>query len=168
MKHPDMHWRTMTGLDMGAVEAIADIVHKAYFEAPAVLAEKRALYANGAQLLEIGERPVGYVLSHPWRRDTIPPLNALLGALPADPDTYYVHDLALLPVARRMGAAGFITMVLGKHAAARGFTNMSLVAVNGSTGFWARQGFEPRDLPSLAASLAGYDPDARYMVKPLV
>lgn len=165
MRHPDLHWRTMSAMDLGAVEAIAGVVHAAFYEAPAVLAERRRLYPNGAHLLEIGERPVGYVLSHPWKSDTIPALNALIEALPGDADTYYLHDLALLPVVRRMGAAKFMTDVLTRHAAARGFLTLSLVAVNNSTEFWARQGFEARDLPELTGKLLSYDADARYMVR---
>jgi GNAT superfamily N-acetyltransferase len=167
MRHPDMNWRTMSALDLAAVEAIAGVVHKSYYESAEVLAERRQLYPNGAHLLEIGERPVGYVLSHPWRRDAIPALNARLGGLPADADTYYLHDLALLPVARRMGAAHFMVTVLGRHALARGFRTLSLVAVNGSQLFWSRQGFFPRDLPELTGKLLTYEADAGYMVKHL-
>ena len=114
-----------------------------------------------------GERPVGYVLSHPWRSASIPALNALIGALPEDADTYYLHDLALLPLARRMGAAQFMITALGKHAVAQGFATMSLVAVNGSEGFWARRGFVPNNIPELTGKLLGYEAGARYMVKSL-
>jgi GNAT superfamily N-acetyltransferase len=162
-----MNWRAMSALDLPAVEAIAAAVHPDFYESPEVLAEKRLLYPNGAHLLEIGERPVGYVLSHPWRSDAIPALNGMLGAIPAEADTYYLHDMALLPLARRIGAARFMVDALARHAAARGFATMSLVAVNGSQGFWSRQGFFARDLPELTGKLLTYDESARYMVKPL-
>ncbi|HTJ58750.1 MAG TPA: GNAT family N-acetyltransferase [Devosiaceae bacterium] len=158
----------MSAFDLAAVEAIASVVHKDYYEAPEVLAERRQLYPNGAHLLELGERPVGYVLSHPWRGNAIPRLNALLGELPADADTYYVHDLALLPLVRRVGAAKFMATALTRHATARGFASMSLVAVNGSADFWARQGFEPKDIPELIGQLLSYEEGARYMVKRLI
>jgi GNAT superfamily N-acetyltransferase len=167
MRHPDMNWRTMSTLDLAAVEAIAGVVHKDFYEAPEVLAERRQLYPNGAHLLEIGERPVGYVLSHPWRSAAVPALNALLGELPADANTYYIHDLALLPVARRIGAARFMVTALAKHAVARGFATMSLVAVNQSATFWQRQGFAPIDLPELTGKLLTYEAGATYMVKRL-
>jgi len=166
MRH-DLTWRTMSAYDLDAIVGIAETVHAAFYEAPEVLAEKQALYPTGAHLLEIGERPVGYVLSHPYSHDAVPALDARLGALPADADTYYLHDLALLPVARRMGAGQFITEVLARHAAARGFATMSLVAVNDSARFWASRGFFPRDLPELTGKLLSYDASARYMVRPL-
>lgn len=167
MKVSGVAWRALTGYDMPAVEKIADVVHPNFFEAPEVLAERQRLYYNGAYLLEIGERPAGYVLSHPWRLGDLPELNALLGEIPEAADTYYIHDLALLPVARRIGAASFITNALAKHARAHGYPTMSLVAVNGSAGFWARHDFLVADAPDLAAKLHSYEPEARLMVRRL-
>jgi GNAT superfamily N-acetyltransferase len=167
MKLPGVAWRTLTGYDLPAVEQIAAQVHPAFFESGEVLAERQRLYHNGAYLLEVNERPAGYVLSHPWQLGDLPPLNTLLGTLPADADTYYIHDLALLPVARRVGAASFITNALAKHARARGFPTMSLVAVNGSRGFWERHEFLPADAPHLNEKLQSYEPEAILMVRRL-
>ena len=167
MKLPGVAWRAMTGYDLSAVEKIAAVVHPNFFEAPEILAEKQRLYFSGAYLLEVNERPAGYVLSHPWRFGDLPALNAPLGQLPADSDTYYIHDLALLPVARRIGAASFITGALRKHASALGFPTMSLVAVNGSQSFWERHGFAVEDRPDLLPKLHSYEDTARYMVKHL-
>jgi GNAT superfamily N-acetyltransferase len=167
MRHRDIAWRTMTAFDLTAVDAIANQVHPDFFEASDVLAERQALYPNGCYLLEIGERPAGYVLSHPWRQGSLPALNTLLGALPTDADTYYLHDLALLPVTRRIGAASFIVEALIKHAAAQGFASMHLVAVNGSRGFWERHGFVVDVVPALAEKLRSYEDSAAYMVRPL-
>jgi len=163
----DIAWRRMTAFDLAAVQALADKVHPDFFEAPEIFAERLSLYSAGAHVLEVGERPVGYVFSHPWRLGDLPPLNARLGALPEDADTYYLHDLALLPLARRIGAAGRIVAALTKHARARGFPTMSLVAVNASQGFWERHGFVVADRPELAAKLASYESAARYMVQVL-
>jgi len=158
----------MTGYDLKAVEEIADVVHPGFYEAPEVLAERQRLYRNGCYLLEVADRPVGYVLSHPWHDGAPPALNALLGDIPADASTYYLHDLALLPLARRIGAASQIVSALTKHAAAQGLASMTLVAVNGSRAFWERHGFAVVDAgPDLSAKLQSYEPDARLMVKPL-
>ena len=167
MKVPGVAWRALTGYDLAALEKIAAAVHPDFYESPEVLAERQKLYRNGAYLLEIGEKPAGYILSHPWSSASLPPLNQLLGDLPADADTYYIHDLALLPVARRIGAASFIVDALAKHAGAHGFATMSLVAVNGSQSFWERHGFVAADRPDLAEKLATYEPAARLMVRRL-
>jgi GNAT superfamily N-acetyltransferase len=167
LKIPGVAWRTLTGYDMPAVVQIADAVHPGFFETPEVLAERQRLYFHGAYLLEVNERPAGYVLSHPWRLGELPALNTLLGELPADSDTYYIHDLALMPVARRIGAASFIVEALAKHARAHGHASMSLVAVNGSQGFWERHAFVVADRPDLTQKLASYEDGARYMVRDL-
>jgi GNAT superfamily N-acetyltransferase len=167
MKVSGVAWRTLTGYDMQAVETIAAQVHPAFYEAPEVLAERQQLYHNGTYLLEVGERPAGYVLSHPWIFGDLPPLNALLGALPAAASTYYIHDLALLPVARRIGAASYIINALAKHARACQFATMSLVAVNGSQSFWERHDFHPVAAPHLADKLLSYEPDAKLLVRQL-
>jgi GNAT superfamily N-acetyltransferase len=167
MKFRDVAWRAMTGFDLGSVETIAAQVHPNLPESGEVLAEKQRLYPNGAYLLEVGERAVGYVLSHPWTFGRPPALDAALGTIPAAADTYYVHDIAILPLARRIGAASQILEALEKHARALGLPTMSLVAVNRSGGFWDRHGFAPLDLPELADKLSSYEPGARLMVKPL-
>lgn len=167
MIHQDVAWRAMTGYDLPAVQKIADQVHPGFFEAAEVLGERQRLYRNGCYLLEIGEKPAGYVLSHPWRSGSLPALNALLGEIPTDADTYYLHDLALLPVARRVGAASHIVSALIKHASAGGYPNMSLVAVNGSQSFWEKHGFAPADAPEVDDKLRSYESAAKLMVKPL-
>lgn len=163
----DVTWRAMSGYDLNAVSTIAAKVHPGFFEADEVLAEKYALYRNGCYILEVAEKPAGYVLSHPWTRGSLPALNALIGTLPENPDTFYIHDLALLPVTRGVGAAGRIVDALTKHAVAMGFPTMSLVAVNGSVPFWEKQGFVTEDRPDLMEKLAAYEAAARYMVKAL-
>lgn len=160
-------WRAMTGYDLEDVQKIADAVHPDFYESPEVLAERQRLYRHGCYLLELGDRPAGYVLSHPWRYGSLPPLNAALGQLPSDADSYYVHDLALLPVTRRVGAASSIVAALSKHALAEGYPTMTLVAVNGSMPFWERHGFVVTDIPELYAKLLTYDTAARYMVRRL-
>ena len=167
MKLPGVAWRAMTGYDLDDLVQIAGAVHPDFFESAEVLAERQRLYHFGAYLLEVNERPAGYVLSHPWRFGALPRLNTLLGELPADADTYYIHDLALLPVARRVGAASYITNALAKHARAHGFPTMSLVAVNGSVPYWEKHEFVVADIPELFPKLLSYEPQARLMVRRL-
>lgn len=167
MRISNLEWRAMTGFDLGAVNEIAAHLHPGFYEAPEVLEEKLLLYRDGAHVLEIGERVVGYVFSHPWRDGAPPPLNTRLGAIPADADTYYLHDIAILPLARRVGAAGQILKTLEMHAHARELPSLSLVAVNGSAGYWARRGFRSVTDPALAEKLGSYGEDALYMQRRL-
>ncbi|SEP59664.1 Predicted N-acetyltransferase YhbS [Devosia sp. YR412] len=158
-----MHWRAMTTLDLPAVETIAAIVHPAFPEDLAVFAERQRLYPAGTQLLEMNGQPAGYILSHPWIFGDLPALNAQLGSISANADTYYVHDLALLNAARGTGAAAMIVGDVLRHARLAGFPSVSLVAVNGSLPFWYKHGFRAVAAPQLADKLASYEPAARLM-----
>ena len=162
-----LHWRALTPSDLPAIDAIAAIVHPSFPEESAVLAERQRLYPDGARLLEIDGVPSGYVLAHPWRFKALPVLNSLLDAIPADADTFYLHDLALLSAARGTGAAAMIVGDMLRHARLQQFATMSLVAVNGSQAFWHKHGFRPVAAPELAEKLASYDAAARFMVRTL-
>jgi GNAT superfamily N-acetyltransferase len=162
-----MHWRALTTLDLPLIEAIAARVHPGFPEDLDVLAERQRLYPDGARLLELDGEPSGYLLSHPWIFGTVPALNAPLGDIPLAPDTFYVHDLALLNPARGTGAAAMIVGEILRHARLRGFGNVSLVAVNGSLPFWHKHGFRTVDVPALGEKLASYEQAARYMSKRL-
>ncbi len=162
-----LHWRPMTFLDLPAVDAIATQVHPRFPEDVSVLSERQRLYPDGARLFELDGVASGYLLSHPYPFRQIPELNALFGAIPTDADTFYVHDLALLNPARGTGAAALIVGEILRHARARDYRSVSLVAVNGSQPFWHKHGFRPVDAPHLQGKLEGYEAAARYMTRAL-
>lgn len=162
-----MAWRFMEAGDLAQVVAIAEVVHPDHPEDRAVLAERRDLYPPGCLALEadgVGSALGGYALSHPWTFAAPPPLNGLVGALPVAPDTYYIHDVALLPSVRGRGEAAVIVAGLVARARAEGLDNLSLVAIGDAHGFWARHGFRPHDLPGLNDQAKGYGEAAAFMV----
>lgn len=167
MGNKGIHWRALTTLDLPAVEEMAAAVHPDFFEETRIFAERQRLYPDGARFLELDGYPAGYVLSHPWAFRHLPALNSLLGAIPHDAATYYIHDLALMPQARGTGAAAMVVRALIAHASAGGYATMSLVAVNASQRFWEKHGFGVVEAPELAEKLASYEEAARFMVKPL-
>ena len=161
-------WRPMTADDLQATCALSATIHQAYPEDDAVFAERLRLYPAGCHVYAAAEDVAAYVLSHPWQEFDAPPLNSLLGELPATPSTYYIHDLALTPRARGTGAATSIVRKLADHARETGLHTMSLVAVNGSAGFWQRQGFAQTEVPAMAEKLRSYcDDGARFMMRTL-
>ncbi len=162
-----MPWRPMSSQDLAEVQVLADSIHVNHPEDAAVFVERLRLYPEGCYVLADGKRLLGYALTHPWRYGEPPPLNALLGELPRDASTYYVHDVALLPDARGQGHAAEIVAILAEHAGMAGFGNLSLVAVNGSQGFWERFGFRTAAIPGLDAKLLSYGPDAMLMARDL-
>lgn len=159
----DTLWRPMTAADLPAVMAVAGVVHPGYPEDEAVFAERLRLFPDGCLVLEGREGLGGYVVSHPWHRAAPPALNSLLAGLPVQAGCFYIHDLALLPATRGSGAGGAVVASLVRIAAQAGLPCLSLVAIDGSSGFWRRQGFRELHDPALAAKLASYDDAARYM-----
>ncbi|WP_424631919.1 GNAT family N-acetyltransferase [Bradyrhizobium sp. SYSU BS000235] len=160
-------WRPMAEVDLPAASALAASIHPAFPEDDAVFVERLALYPAGCGVFDRGGQAEAYVVSHPWRRFEAPPLNSLLGALPASPSTFYIHDLALSPAVRNTGAAAQIVAWLAEYALAEGIRHMSLIAVNGSAGFWQRQGFTATQDRTLARTLDSYEGGAQYMVRDL-
>lgn len=154
-------WEPAELSDARAIFEVQRIAHALHPEAVAVLAERIALSPAGCFVLRSGTEIVGYVLSHPWRRFVPPPLDTVLGSIPGDNAVWYLHDLALLPAARGSGAAGRIVPRLANVARGEGFKVMALVSVNGSQGFWRRQGFGLRT--GEARALDPYGEDAAYM-----
>ena len=131
-------WRPMTPKDIPEVYQISLRVHSLY-EDPEIFEERRAL-SKGCYSYVLDEKVVGYLISHPYRRDTYPPLNTLIGKIP-DPDTWYIHDLAILPEFRGRGMVRPVLAEVKALALAQGFHELSLVSVYGSEVFWTKMGF---------------------------
>ena len=159
-----MGWRAMASADLMAVSAISDAVHGHYTEPMAIYAERLTLYAEGCFLFEREGMPCGYLITHPWRHEGPPPLGALIGAIPVEADSYYLHDLALLPAARGTGAGGEGVRLAMEQAGKAGFRDVYLLAVNGADSFWTLQGFTIVPGEKRAAQLrADYGPEVLYM-----
>lgn len=157
----------MGAADLSAVLDTAGRVHPAYPEDAEVFAERLRLHPPGCLVLMRQGRLAGYAISHPWRAGRPPALNSLLGTLPPAPDTYYLHDLALLPEARGSGAASAFIEVLLACAREAKLAQLSLVAVNHSASFWQRHGFGAVEDMALQEQLRTYDSAACLMVRPL-
>lgn len=166
MSHPH-RWRPMTRTDLATVAQIAALVHPAYPEDPAIAAERLALDPAGCFMLDGEAAPIAYLLSHRWMDGDPPTLDTHLCALPPHPNVWYIHDIAMLPHARGLGAAAVIVTELETLARSHGLHRLALTAVNNSAPFWRRHGFIEAMTPTLAEQLASYGPDARYMTHDL-
>lgn len=136
-----MRWRAMTAGDLPAVAEISATVHGRYAESEAVYAERLALWSKGCFVWRQGEAIAGLLVAHPWHRATSPELGALLGSIPPDADSFYLHDIALLPETRGRGAGSAATAMVIECAREAGFRDVTLIAVNGAETYWAAQGF---------------------------
>lgn len=150
----------MAAADLDGVVAVAATAFPDHPEGRACFAERLALAPDTCLVLAEGARILGYLIAYPWPLGAVPPLDTLLGALPERRDSWYLHDLALLPETRGQGLA---RAGLGRLFAQVGTAPIGLVSVNGSADFWTGHGFVAQE--GLAAKLASYGAGARYMVR---
>lgn len=160
-------WRLMQFSDLDQVYDMSCVIHPDFPEDLAIFADRLAVFAPGAWVLQGEGQLLGYSFSHPWSRFSVPALNSVLQQLPVAADTYYLHDIALLPQARALGAARKLVELLVETAQAHGFDSLSLVAVNGSQPYWQRQGFIVQHVPELQEKLLSYSQDACFMMRNL-
>lgn len=161
-------WRHMHADDLTMVYETGCIVHPDYPEAKSVFEDRFNLYPKGCFVLQANQTALGYAISHPWPAFTIPALNVELCSIPDNAKSYYLHDIALLPQARAGGHASIVVGKMAEQARDDGFSTMALVAVNGSQGFWERQGFKVVEHDALTGKLKTYSDDARYMMRELI
>ncbi len=161
-----LRWRAMTPADLDGVVRAAAEAFPNHPEDRDCFADRLRLYPAGCCVLADAAGAVaGYLVAYPWRLDDAPALNARLAALPEDADVLYLHDLALTRAVRGAGHAGRGADLAVAMAREAGLARIALIAVNDAAPFWARQGFEPRHSPAMAAKLAGYGPGALYMIR---
>ncbi|MGN6826783.1 GNAT family N-acetyltransferase [Paucibacter sp. M5-1] len=116
-----------------------------------------------------GEQPLAYLVGLPLCHDSLPALNAQSLQLPAEPRLLYLHDLAVAPAGRSLGLARRLVEHLERRAGDLGLKTLGLVAVQGAETFWQRQGYASLQQLSatLAAKLASFGPEARFMQRSL-
>ncbi|MGU9991914.1 GNAT family N-acetyltransferase [Bordetella avium] len=140
---------------------------------PADLLENEDFYRNRLTLAPATCRVavkdgtlVGYLIAYPWTSAMPPALNALLNALPAAADTWFVHDCAVAPQAQGAGVAAAMLKESARAAREAGLTRASLVALANALPYWRKLGYDAAaSSPALAAKLAGYGPGAVYMTR---
>jgi GNAT superfamily N-acetyltransferase len=116
-----------------------------------------------------GDEPLAYLVGLPLSHDSLPALNAPQLQLPAQASLLYLHDLAVAPAGRSLGLARRLVEHVERRASDLGLVTLGLVAVQGSQAFWQGQGFATlQPLPAaLAAKLASFGPEARFMQRSL-
>jgi len=163
-----LSWRPRRPDDVDAVVEVARLSFPDHFEDRACFQNRLALYPRGCFVLADGDEPAkGYLIAYPWRAEAAPPLNTVIEGLPAEPALIYLHDLALHPDARGGGVTRAVVERLAEQAAGDGWPAIALVAVNDAVNFWRRHGFAEHAAPGMAAKLASYGADARYMIRRL-
>ena len=129
--------------------------------------EKFHLYPQGCFALAQRNKVVGYGISHAWKLNDIPALDAFLETLPSPAECIYLHDVAIIKGARGHNSASGLIELLKKVAVAERISAMALVSVYGTHVLWGNLGFRETPDPRLSEKLLTYGPTARYMIKQL-
>ncbi|WP_279481982.1 GNAT family N-acetyltransferase [Aureimonas sp. SK2] len=165
MKAPEAaDWRRMEPGDVPALMALSAIVHPDFYEGEAMFRDRLALFPEGSLVLPLTDGSLAaYAIAYPVRRFAPPPLDTVLGRLPADADALYIHDVAVASEWRGRKLAEPAVERLLALAEPLGAT--VLVSVYGTPPFWMRFGFRPVDDPALRDKLASYGEEAVFMLR---
>ena len=125
-----------------------------YHEELVIFEEKFRLFPQGCFALEYDSSEIiGYCFSHPWMLEIPPALNTLLGTLPINASTYFIHDLAIAEAYRGNGLATLLLRVVSTIAKINRLRHVTLIAVNGS---WPAPGSEDTELGVLMEPEVGH------------
>lgn len=139
-----------------------------YLESAEVYVRRLVSPAQCSLVLERESRVCAYLAAYDSVAGQVTPLHGEFVPV-AEPDTLYLHDLAVLPALAGQGLARALLMPIWHRAAGRGLGRSALVAVQGSQGFWERHGYAVQTLQEAQQRqrLATYGEGAVYMQRPL-
>ena len=161
--------RALTLADLPGLHAVQRACYGADFVENTEVFERRlASPANCSLVAEDGGQVGAYLAAYHSLWAKVTPLHGDFEAV-AQPDTLYLHDLAVLPALAGLGVARALLEPLWAQALAQGLRRSALVSVQGSQPYWERQGYAVYPLSDAAqqARLASYGAGAVYMARSL-
>lgn len=161
--------RHVAEADLDAVMRVQALCYPPAMQEPRAVVLSRIRAAGGTSLVACGADGVcAYVFAYPSTLGAVTRLDSQFHVA-AQPDTLYVHDLAVSPPALGRGLARALVARLLDAGRARGLAHSALVAVQDSEAFWTGLGYgQCAALDEDArAALATYPGSARYMTRRL-
>jgi ribosomal protein S18 acetylase RimI-like enzyme len=161
--------RLIRAADLAAVMALQDSCYSNnLYEPPELLVRRLAAAPESCWL---AESPAGellaYLFCYPSLAGKVTPLGSPF-QVASKPELLYLHDMAVSTKARGLGLASRLLQQAEDFACQYSLSRLALVAVQGSVGYWQRQGFIVQDQPTAEAQAAlnSYRGEqARYMMK---
>lgn len=155
--------RPMLPTDLDAVLRIQAACYPAAMQEPAAVVAARMAAAHGTCLVASHEGSVrGYLFAYPSRLGLVTDLNAPF-AVAQQPDTLYLHDLAIEACALGRGMARALVDEALHVARTLGLAHAALVSVQDSERFWHALGWRAASTDD--AGLHTYPTGALYMVR---
>ncbi len=139
-----------------------------FVESGEVFARRLASPANCSLVLEQGGTVCAYLAAYRSVHGKVTPLHGDFEAA-AQPDTLYLHDMAVLPAHAGKGLARALLQPLQAQGRAHGLRHSALVSVQGSQAYWERHGYVLQPLADMVQQvrLASYGDGAVYMAQSL-
>jgi len=98
------------------------------------------VFPNGAWGAFYNNKLIGYIFFHPYKNQTVKPLNSKL-TLKGDEDCMYIHEIAILPQYRSLYIPSQLMKEFDNISKLHHVKYQSLVSVQSSMEFWRKQGF---------------------------
>jgi GNAT superfamily N-acetyltransferase len=110
-----------------------------------------------------GNAVIAYLLAHPWKKRTQPPINAIYCDLGVT-DSIYIHDIAITKQHQKTGLGHKLALKLFDAGLSLGYKSYCLISVQGSRLFWENLGFKVvTDLPfGYFSNIVNLYPDSHY------
>lgn len=161
--------RTMTSEDLPQVLAVQASCYPPELRDGAAAFLSRLVFQPTTNLVaETAEGISAYLLSHPWRRGSPPPLDTELPPRDGPSDCWFIQDLSVSPDHRGSGLAHALYAAGREVAAGLALCRSELIAVQDADAFWRSLGYRAVTASSgLAHKLASYGPSATYMARDL-
>jgi GNAT superfamily N-acetyltransferase len=155
----------MQEADLQAVLAVQAACYPPPMQEPGAVVLARLRAAPATTLVAIDAGGVcAYVFAYPSRLGCITALHDGFAPAP-DPDTLYLHDLAVHPRAHGQGLGRRLAQALFDTARRDGLRHGALVAVLDARAFWEGLGFAPAVAEEGGEVLASYPGQALYMTR---
>jgi len=133
--------RTMQPSDLAKVVTIqAEAYENHFLESADVIAQRFKLSPQTAWVAELDNEVSAYLVAYCYKLGKVNPFNATFVQV-EDPDCLYLHDLALLQMARGTGIATRLIQMAVDFAQYHSLSFVALVSVQSSKEFWQKQGF---------------------------
>lgn len=158
--------RPVREADLDGVMRVQEQCYPPSMQEPRAVVLSRIRAAGDTSLVACGEGGIeAYLFAYASRLGVVTKLDSAF-TVAAQPDTLYLHDLAVAPPALGKGVAKALVARLLDAARKRGLAHSALVSVQASEAFWAALGYAPARARD-AAALATYPGNATYMTRRL-
>lgn len=171
MTEPDVLIRKMLLEDLDAVIQIQALAYSDDFlESPQVFARKLQLAPEFCWVAQQIDQVLGYLFSHPWADHLPPALHSPLDTLPSPSYLWFIHDMAIAPVARGLGLASRLYQIAQQTAFEHQLQESLLVAMPGVDAFWSNHGYQKATElnQQQLLKLAQYGPGSQLMYRKMI